>query len=150
MARGQQRYAHDGRHLSIIIWLISLLVYCCSEPHFLSPFWYHCKQNTDALQNAIVSGGWPRYLPASSESLVRRHDDRCRYWFSASITCVIVIAGILVARAYRQFGWWLCPTENKQITIFCLLWLKVNICISPAHLLRHTETHSHSLGYTCI
>lgn len=148
MTRGQQRHAHDGRHLSIILWLISLFTAA------LNPISFHhsaITANTPLMlyKTPLCQVHWPCYLPASSERLVWRHDDRCRYWFSASIACVIIIAGILVARAYRQFGWWLCPTENKQVTIFCLLWLKINICISRAHLLRHTETHSHSLGYTC-
>lgn len=59
-------------------------------------------------------GEGPHHLPAGSESLLWRHDDCGRKWFPTSVSCVIIIAGILVARASRQFGRWLCPTGNKQ------------------------------------
>ncbi len=52
-------------------------------------------------------------LPASRESLLWRHDDCGGHWLSASISSVVVVAGILVARAYWQFGWWLCPKKKK-------------------------------------
>lgn len=66
----------------------------------------------DGLQNATVPGAVAHDLPASGESLLGRHDHRCRGRFSTSISCVIVVAGVLVAGAYGQFGWRLRPAEN--------------------------------------
>lgn len=69
------------------------------------------------------------HLPASSKSLLWRHDHCWGYRLSTSISRVVVIAGKLVARAYRQFGWRLCSINKSIVHIQSTSICKVTLFI---------------------